>query len=111
MILARFPNSPLPKLPIPKMERTGLEPASIDGNFQEKRFLTTFTADGNYPHLGLLIPFSASATCHPFARLGNVAMQLLTLVRQTRLSLWEPLYNFFRGVLPFRQPPPGLLES
>ena len=93
------------------MERTGFEPASIDGNFQEKRFLTTFTADGNYPHLGLLIPFSASATCHPFARLGNVAMQLLTLVRQTRLSLWEPLYNFFRGVLPFRQPPPGLLES
>jgi hypothetical protein len=37
-------------------------------------------ADGNYPHLGLLIPLGASATCCPFAVSRNVAKQLFTLL-------------------------------
>jgi hypothetical protein len=39
-------------------------------------------ADGNYPHLGLLIPFSASATRCQFAFSGNVAKQLFTLLNK-----------------------------
>lgn len=34
-----------------EMERTGLEPASTDGNFQETRFLTTRKQIGTTPIL------------------------------------------------------------
>lgn len=39
-------------------------------------------ADGNCPHLGLLIPFSASATRCQFAVSGNVAKQFFTLLNK-----------------------------
>src|SRR6476661_6737324 len=52
-------------------------------------------ADGNCPHLGLLIPFSASATCCPLAFSGNVAKQLFTLLNKPDRPFWSRFSKVF----------------